>query len=199
MSVQMNVGHSLARSIFMQPTLERARELLQIGWGSCHFFSYGFLLPPIFGEICLQSTLHPLTMKGGFKEGRPPHLSEGASCCQDQQPEAVPVIRELLGSTKVRELRRLRARHSRLAWRVCGYGEWCEGSDDLCHPRGRGELFSPSRGAAGGFLPLPPAPSRHLSLACGFAHFIPLAKEQQLIILIKSNCRISNTVVCFIL
>lgn len=72
MSVQMNAGHIPARSIFMQPTLERARELLQSSRGAWHFFSYGFLFSPFFSEICLRDTLCLLLIKGSFNEGRPP-------------------------------------------------------------------------------------------------------------------------------
>lgn len=95
MPVQMNVGHILARSIFMQPTLKKARELLHSSRGSCNFFSYGFLLS-LFSlkSVCItlpaRCQLQGVLMKGAF-----PRLSEGMLCCHAQHPEAVPMIQEL--------------------------------------------------------------------------------------------------------
>lgn len=63
-------------------------------------------------------------------------------------------------------------------------------------PAGTGALLASWRWS---WWLLPPPSSSIEPLVFGFAHFIPLAKEQQLIILIKPNCRISNTVLCFIL
>lgn len=169
--------------------------------GILSFLFLRFPLFPLFSEIHLHNTLCLLPIKGSFNEGSPPRPSAGVSCCQDRRPEAMPAIREPLGRRKVCLCSEAvgQARRGGLAWGVCGYGELCEGSDDLCHPPRRGELSWLARGGAGSFLPFPQAPSNHLSLARGFAHFILLAGEQQLIILIKSNCGISNIVVYFIL
>lgn len=71
-SVQMNVGHIPARSIFMQPTLERARELLESRGGSCHFFSYGFLFSRFSVKFACITLRARCQLKGVLTKGHPP-------------------------------------------------------------------------------------------------------------------------------
>lgn len=79
MSVQMNVGHIPARSIFMQPTLEKARELQQSSRGSCNFFSCSFLFSRFSVKfVCIILRAH-CQLKGVLMKGAPlVRLARGA-------------------------------------------------------------------------------------------------------------------------
>lgn len=155
-SVQMNVGHIPARSIFMQPTLERARELLESRGGSCHFFSYGFLFSRFSAKFACITLRARCQLKGVLTKGAPPSPSEGESRCRDRRQRLR--FREPLGRRKARE-------GSEAARSPCGargYGERCEGSGDRRRARRRGETSRPARGGAGGFLHFPPEPAKPL-------------------------------------
>lgn len=191
-SVQMNVGHIPARSIFMQPTLERARELLESRGGSCHFFSYGFLFSRFSAKFACITLRARCQLKGVLTKGPPPAPPKGRAAA-GTGGSACDFGSRWAGGRRERARRPLGrpAEHA-----VTASGARAAGIDAGLGGEGR----PPGRPAVepvGSSTSLPSRQSR-LSLACGFARFVPLAKEQQLIILIKPSCRISSTAVYFI-
>lgn len=90
MPVQMNVGHIPARSIFMQPTLEKARELLQSSRGSCNFFSYGFLLSLLSLKfVCIILPAH-CQLQGVLMKGAPLNGLKGHAAARTSTQRLCP-------------------------------------------------------------------------------------------------------------
>lgn len=157
------------------------------------FLFLRFPLFPVFSEIRLHNTPCSLPIKGGFNEGTPPPAPPKGRAAAGTGGSACDFGSRWAGGRHVRARRPLGhpAEHA-----VTASGARAAGID--AGPRGEGR--PPGRPAVepvGSSTSLPSRQSR-LSLACGFARFVPLAKEQQLIILIKPSCRISSTVVYFI-